>query len=275
MRTMSWFLVSCLSLGPLAASCAEGGPTDPGPVVPSGGTGGSADASDEGPGGSGGSSTGGTAGSATGGTGGSSTGGTGGSPAAYSHTIAIDGVKDFTAGETFATSSTGSYSAFFSWDATYLYVGMEGADVGSGSASKWVLLYVGGTPGTKTGQLYNTQQPGLPFDAKYHVRWTTANTFTGVRAWDGSSWADVTWDFTGDVWRTGTYLEMRIPLADLGVTGKVDVHLCMLNEAQGGEWTYAGAPSSSFADSFDPNYAKYFEFDLTAPGTPGSYAPLP
>jgi hypothetical protein len=49
----------------------------------------------------------------------------------------------------------------------------------------------------------------------------------------------------------------------------------MINEAGGGEWTYAGAPSASFTDGFDQSFARYYHFDLDAASAPTSYAPLP
>ncbi len=95
----------------------------------------------------------------------------------YFHTIAIDGVNDFAANETFATTTTG-HTGYLAWDDTYLYVGVDGPDVGSGFSSNWVVVYLGGPAGTTTGVTYNTQTPTLAFPAQYHVRWKTDNTFT-------------------------------------------------------------------------------------------------
>src|SRR5262245_26647211 len=51
----------------------------------------------------------------------------------------IDGVNDFKADEKFVTTSIGSgYEGFFAWDATRIYVGMSGSDIGSGASNKWV-----------------------------------------------------------------------------------------------------------------------------------------
>ena len=45
--------------------------------------------------------------------------------------------------------------------------------------------------------LYNTQEPGLPFDADYHFRWKVDNTYINMLDWNSgsSSWTD---DNTGD-----------------------------------------------------------------------------
>ncbi|MHC4647623.1 MAG: hypothetical protein ACYTBJ_19325 [Planctomycetota bacterium] len=194
--------------------------------------------------------------------------------ASYSHTIIIDGSKDFVAAETFATSTVG-HTGYFSWDSSYLYLGMEGAQVGSANSNIWLLLYIGGSPGATTGMLYNTQQPGLPFSARYHIRWNAGSTNTDAQQFNGATWTDTGWDFTGDVYQTGDYIEMRIPLADIGSPAAVSAHLSMTNETVASEWTFAGVPSTSFSDAYDPDYSSYFQFDLTAASPPGDYSPLP
>lgn len=185
----------------------------------------------------------------------------------YFHTITIDGVNDFASNETFATSSTG-YTGYVAWDNAYLYVGMSGADVGANSATKWLLLYFSGTPGTTTGVTYNTQQPTLPFAARWHARWRTNNGYTNAQLWSGSAWGEASWDFTGDVYQTGTFVEMRVPLVDIGSPTTLSLHMGMLNEQSGVEGTYAAVPSTSYANGYDPNYGKYLELALT-----GSVAP--
>ncbi|MBE7485200.1 MAG: Ig-like domain-containing protein [Polyangiaceae bacterium] len=185
----------------------------------------------------------------------------------YFHTITIDGVNDFAANETFTTSSAG-YSGYLAWDNAYLYVGMSGADVGANSATKWLLLYFSGTPGTTTGVTYNTQQPTLPFSARWHARWRTNNSYTNAQLWSGSAWGEASWDFTGDVYQAGTFVEMRVPLVDIGSPTTLSLHMGMLNEQGSVEATYAAVPSSSHANGYDPNFGKYLELALT-----GSVAP--
>jgi hypothetical protein len=233
-----------------------------------GGLGGSAGAGGlAGAGGQGGSA---GAGGQGGATGGSGTGGSGGGGGAlpYAHTIVIDGSNDFTLGaEDFTTSSQAPnhYTAFFSWDANYFYVGMSGADVGSNSASFWLLVYLGGVGGTKTGVAYGTQQPALPFEARYHLRWRANNSLTNALQYN-AGWVDAGWDFTGDVYQSGTFVELRIPLADIGSPPIVRVHVSMINEP--GVWSYAAAPSDSFTDGADPDYTRYYAFDLAGSAPP-------
>ena len=195
--------------------------------------------------------------------------------AAYSHTILIDGVKDFTADEAFATSSGAGYTGYISWDSSYLYIGMEGTDVGGGSTTKWVLVYFGGPIGTTTGLVYNTQQPSLAFGAQYHLRWKTDGLFVNGLQYNGASWVDAGWILTGDVFQSEQYVEMRVPLVDIGSPSTVRVHLNMISEASMLEWSYSAVPSTSFIDGYDSDYMRYFAFDLSSVAVPNSYTPLP
>ena len=249
-----------------------------------GGTGGSAGeagtggaAGEAGTGGAAGSSgtggaTGGTGG-ATGGTGGA-TGGTGGTGTTYAHTITIDGVNDFELDETFDTTTT-SFKGYVAWDANNLYVGLSGSDVGGASPTKFFVVYLGGVGGTTTGVAYQNQTPGLPFEAMWQVHWKANNTNTRAVKWSGSAWVPETWNFTGKVVQNGSFVEMAIPLVNIGSPSTLAVHLAMVNEQSGGEWTFAGVPFTSFTDGFDRNYTKYYDFDLTGSIAPTQYSILP
>lgn len=262
----------------VVAGCSDEDPEGPAnaPVVTWSGSGGSggagvggASTSGVGVGGSGGAVTSSTGGGAT--TTGAGAGGAGGS-SPYAHTITIDGVNDFTAGETFATSTAG-YQGFVAWDADYLYLGVEGPSVASVDGSKWFVAYFGGTIGTTTGQVYGSQEPVLPFSAAHHLRWKADNTYTNARSWDGSAWTEAGWNFVDNVFQTGTFLELRVPWSDLGNPVVVDVHLSFLDESPPGVGTYAGVPASSFSDGVDPDYGAYFRFDRSAALEPADYAP--
>lgn len=194
---------------------------------------------------------------------------------AYAHTILIDGTNDFATEDIFSTTTNG-YTAYVSWDATYIYVGMNGSDVSSSSSKKWLLVYIGGASGTTTGVAYNTQTPTLPFSARYHVRWKADNTFTDALTYNGSSWVDANWDFTGDVYQQGNYIEMRFARADLGSpTTSLPIAIAMLNQTNNVEATYAGVPSTTFTDGYNPTWTKYFDFDLASSTVPNAYAPKP
>jgi hypothetical protein len=188
----------------------------------------------------------------------------------------IDGVNDFKdATDKFITSSAG-YEGFVAWDSKNLYLGMSGTDIGAGaSATKWVLVYVdGGAQTTQTGQSYGGQQPTLPFAASFHVGLKTDLSFTNKQKWDGGNWVDAGFSFVPVAARKNSFLEVAIPLAALGNPTKVKVHVSMINEASGGEWTYSAMPSTSITDGLDPNYSKYFEFDLAdTTKAPNQYQP--
>ncbi len=199
--------------------------------------------------------------------------GQGGAPCsttAWSHSIAIDGVNDFSAQETFTTGSAG-FTGHVTWDATHLYLGFDGVDVGSGDPFTWVHAYVGGFDGTNTGQVYNSQQPELPFKAKAHLRWKADDSYTNLQIWTGWEWTDV--GFGGAVARNGQFVELSLPWSAIGNTRSFGVHLSMVNEIAGGEWSWASVPEDSFTDGTDPDYGQYFLFDRSSPAAPASYAP--
>lgn len=189
----------------------------------------------------------------------------------FTHTITIDGTNDFTANETFVSSTTG-YTTYVTWDATYVYIGYTGADVSSGAsnaASRWVVAYIGATSGTNTGITYNTQTPGMPtgFNAKYQLRFKGDGSYTNTQVYT-SSWGDAAWDFTGDVFRTGTYVEFRLPRVDIGSPTTLKVAVNMLFEFGGSESSYGVTPSTSFTDGYNPSYAKYLSCNLNSSAMP-------
>ena len=190
-----------------------------------------------------------------------------------SHTISIDGINDFVvADEQFNSTSTG-YNAYFAWDANYFYIGYKGTDIGISSSSRWLAIYLDGTPGTTTGMTLNTQTPTLPFVSKYLFLWRTSNDFFGSWVYNGSSWSGPTAVSISDYNKSNNYIEMRISRASLGNPSKVKVHLNMLNEAPGSEWTYGGVPGNSFNDSYNPGFLHYYQFDFTNTIKPVDYVP--
>jgi len=133
------------------------------------------------------------------------------------HTIAIDGVNDFNIlnEEIAGTSGSKWYST---WDANKIYFGIDATDVNSNSGQKWVLLYIDTDPqlnptsgnGTSTGINYNTQQPGLPFNADFHFRWKADGTYSNIQKWNGSAWIDAVASFGSgndcEIFKNGSYL---------------------------------------------------------------------
>jgi hypothetical protein len=150
---------------------------------------------------------------------------------------------------------------------------MSGGDIGSASSHKWLLLYIGGSIGTPSGLLYNTQQPALPFNAKYHIQWRTDWSSPNMKNYEGGSWSDMV--FSGSLVLNGNFVEMRIPLADIGSPSTIlNIHLSCIYDLSSNEVTYAGVPFNSFIDGFDPNYTHYYSFNLAGSISPSSYSPI-
>jgi hypothetical protein len=195
----------------------------------------------------------------------------------YSHTIAIDGDKDFDLiKEQFDTSSmTGDvYHGYVAWDSNNLYIGMDGPAIGNHSDQDWIVVYIGGSPGGKTGIGYGAQTaPGLPMDCKYHVRWKANGQFTDAQKWNGTGWSPVTWGIQQA--SNGTYAELGLSRLDFDFPAKVQILFSMVRELSGKEWTWAGVPSTGLVDDKNTSYTKYFEFDFSSAGPPNAAAPLP
>jgi hypothetical protein len=194
----------------------------------------------------------------------------------------IDGINDFSAGDKFATTSSG-YDAYISWDAKKVYFGMSGADIGGGSSSKWVLVYVDGVPdgvGSSTGSGYDCfgacppLKASLPFNAGYHLRWKADGSYTNLQKWTLGAWAGPGTTISTSA-QKGTFWEASVLRSLLGSPSKLKVHVSMLIEAAPPTaWNYAGVPSTSFTDGAPVTFTKYFEFDLTdTTKAPNTYAP--
>jgi hypothetical protein len=151
---------------------------------------------------------------------------------------------------------------------------MEGAVIGLHSSGDWVLGYIGGTPGSKTGIGYGTQSaPELPTDFKYHVRWRADGSYVNAQKWNGGAWVDASWAIQQK--SLGTYMEMAISRLDLESPTKVQIVISLLRETAGSEWTWASVPSTSIQDGKNVSYAKYLDFDLLSATSPNAYSPLP
>ena len=190
----------------------------------------------------------------------------------YTHTIAIDGTNDFGAQEVFATSTQG-FISYISWDGSAVYLGLSASDVASGDPGKWILAYFSGIVSSQSGVTYNTQAASLPFAAGYHLRWKADESYIDLQAYDGAGWASI--GYAGDWQRDGSFVEISIPLIDIGEPKNLDVHLNMINEQDLAEWSWSAIPETSFTDGYNPEYSRYYSFDLTSPAVPNSYSPLP
>jgi hypothetical protein len=194
----------------------------------------------------------------------------------YFHTIEIDGINDFAADETFLSSTLG-HVGYIAWDADYLYLGMNSPDLAGNDPQTWFVAYLGGVPGSDAGVLYNTQQPLLPFDARWHLRWKASDDFGGALEWTGASWLDPGFGpiaGSDDVASSGSFVELRVAWAELDAPELIEVHLGMLREQEFAEASWAAVPAGSHVDSYDPDYGSYYQFDRHGSTVPGDHEPL-
>ena len=196
----------------------------------------------------------------------------------------ITSAADFTMGERFVSSSGGAnvYTGFVAWDRTRIYFGMQGPDVRANNARYWVQVYLavpgadGGTAqGSTSGLAYGTQQPNLPFAATHHLRWKGDRSYTNSQSWSGSAWVDATVSLPLLSAGSDDFLVLSVSRAALGMPTSLKVHINMLIEESGNDWSYAAVPSTSFMDGADRDYGKYFEFDLTSSQAPNTFPAKP
>lgn len=194
----------------------------------------------------------------------------------YFHTIVLDGVNDFTADETFASSTMG-HTGYVAWDDAYLYLGMSNAELGGSSNQVWMVGYLGGPMGSTTGVQYNTQQPLLPFEARFHVRWRASDDFGGALEWTGAAWSNPGFGPTAgsdDVAFGGSFVEMRVAWSDLQSPTVLPLHLGMLREQAFNEASWSAVPAGSYVDGYDPDYGQHFEFDVLGSTRPVDHPAL-
>lgn len=191
----------------------------------------------------------------------------------YFHTIDIDGTDDFNMDEILSLSTPG-HTARVAWDDSYLYLGFDSPAVG-GDPEEWMVVYIGGPAGTSQGVMYNTQLPTMPFDARWHLRWRLDGTFWGALEWTGAAWQDAAFTIpAADVIMMGSFVELRVPWADIGDPAYLDLHLGLLNEQDFGEWSWAAVPDTSYGDGYDPAYSHFLQFDRFGSTLPANVLPM-
>jgi hypothetical protein len=199
---------------------------------------------------------------------------------AYSHTIVIDGVNDFTPDEAF-TTTTATYGAHVTWDVTNIYVGYTGDDIAGTTESpstKWLFVYIDADPGASTGsptsEMYNTEQATFPsgFGAEYYARWKCDGTFSSIQQYGSGAWTMSA--MTLDVARSGNYVELAFPRSLLGGSTKAGVLTYMLNEEDNSEGQYAGIYVGNFTDGYaaELSITEYLAADFTSSRVPNDTA---
>ncbi len=197
-------------------------------------------------------------------------------PGPWSHTITVDGFSSdwVTADERFLSTGGGNFN-YVSWSDTKLYVGSNNGDVAFGGNQHWVVIYIGDeSSGTFGGITHNTQQPTLPFEARYVLRWKADNSYNSLLEWTGSAWLETGFYLGSD----GSahqerddqqFVEFQLDRANLGLSSLINLHISWLFEGSFFESTYAGSPSDSFVNgSYDPNFSTYLAFDLVGVDSP-------
>jgi hypothetical protein len=210
--------------------------------------------------------------------------GSGSGTGPYRHTIDIDGTNDFTAGETFLTTSSPSFSAYVTWDADNVYIGESGPDLStttSDASTKWLFAYFDIDPGASTGAStslkYTDEGAQFPsgFGAEYYLRFKSDGTFKSLEHYDGTTWTTMSASPTSA--NSGTYTEAAFPRSLLtGETAGIITY--MINEQSGRDATFAGLYADDFTDgpgSAVP-IAHYLKADFTSnkpPNDPSYRAP--
>lgn len=199
------------------------------------------------------------------------------------HTITIDGNNDFNSDETFSTSSSG-YTAYATWDATNIYLGYTGADIGSGqSHTKWIIFYIDTDAnlnplsgnGTQTAIGFNTQNWNLPFKADYMIQIRTDGGYNALKRFNGTTWVEVS-PHNMEIFdnNSGNYIELRLPKSSLNNPTKIYILSYFINEQSGGEWTYASFPDNSLRNGDGYKNPGYFDhwygFELTSGISPNA-----
>ena len=189
----------------------------------------------------------------------------------WSHTIVIDGdMSDWFAEELYPTTSGGMGA--ITWDVDYIYVAMNQADIATPTTSQWIVVYANTSKiGTPLGFALNTQTPDLSFPAAIGVAVKLDLTYSMLKTWNVSSWEHTdNYLVAADVAKDADMLEMRIPRSLLPDTPLLDIHVNLVNEASGGEWTYSGLPGVSFVDGYNPSFDAHLQFDLNGPVPQGT-----
>ncbi len=193
-------------------------------------------------------------------------------PQPYRHTIAIDGTDDFAAVDRFDTTSP-TFAAMVSWDATNLYIGYSGPDLDpnvGGAGTKWLFVYLDAAAGgATTSQQYNTQSATLPFEGDHYLRHKADGTVNSLESYDGVNWATST---SPVVAQGVSFFEMSIPRSALGSPTTIGISAWMINEQNLAEATFAGLFTGNFVDGYNPAITKYLEIELDGERVPNDPA---
>lgn len=174
------------------------------------------------------------------------------------NTINIDGNNTgWNSNETFTNCSTAD-NAYFTWDETYIYIGISDAEADYGNVATFLIIDAdpSGSNGSNSAYAWS-EFITVPFKADYVVVWKNSSDYIEVRDYnDGYSTWDQ-WDQesatslnTNDVnFSIGTdYREVRIKRSIIG--NPIAIKTAMFTEQQWGSfWRYFTWPSNGWTDA--------------------------
>ena len=212
-------------------------------------------------------------------------------------TRTIEGANGFKSYEIFRTSTEAptGYDAYAAWDATHLYFGYTGQDVGAAactpqttsdssdcppyargeSSSKYLYYYLDVDPQGSNGttQAMGSKQTSLPFSADYLVRIRTdydSSGVAGLYAWTGQVWSDQGTAALEVADNDGSkFLEFSLARQVLGQPSMVKVVSWFADDATDRRyayWPHDARPHETSSDSL----AHYYGFVLRPGQTPNA-----
>ncbi len=193
----------------------------------------------------------------------------------FNETIVIDGPNDFNI-TTSRLETSWLYWAYVSWDSIYLNLGFSATEFPTDPTWDYrVLIYLNApifVDSMVIGKNYSNQIPSLPFSATTLIEYRTTNQTTFYNN-NGTDWQEY-YGFNNTVKRGNKYMEMRIPLTELGIITPTNLsyHLSYIIDDPGSELTYSLCPSTSGSNQFNPPYTQYYDFKIGGVKAPNEHA---
>ena len=179
----------------------------------------------------------------------------------------IDGVNDFTASETYATSGGPSHTGYVSLSSTHLHFGFNSPEVSGGGAQHFAVAYAGTVGGSTPGVNFNTQQPTINLSAAYAFIHRLDGGYDAVLEWGGAAWAASS--ITLSTFESGNFFEAAVDASDIGSPTQLAFVSYMLYEGSGFESSYNVFPSDSFVNGvYDPNISTSLTLSVPEPAAP-------
>lgn len=162
----------------------------------------------------------------------------------------------------------GSSTWFLTWDATTLYVAVDG---GFNPGNDAVALYfdtdpatpVNGGSGSINGTTFDNVSPFLPFSADAFVY--VKNGFNSVVTWNGSTWVAAN-NVLGSVFTDGNTTEFAIPFAQFNAGGRPAAFnfLGMVSFGSSGGGAFAEVPTANNISAGNTSTYYYYTVSSTA-----------